>query len=100
MYIGLTEEQERLRQEVRDYYEQLLTPEVRAKLTGAGGVGDEQRKVVRQMGEDGWLGVGWPDGVGRSRLHARSSSSSGSTSRCAPARPCRCSRSTPSARRS
>jgi len=60
MYVGLTEEQGQLQQEVRDYYKQLLTPEVRAKLAGSGGVGDEQRKVVRQMGEDGWLGVGWP----------------------------------------
>ena len=33
---------------------------MRAKLAGAGGVGVEQRKVVRQMGADGWLGVGWP----------------------------------------
>ena len=60
MYIGLTEDQERLRQEVRAYYERLLTPEVRAELTGSGGVGDGNRRVVRQMGEDGWLGVGWP----------------------------------------
>jgi 3-oxocholest-4-en-26-oyl-CoA dehydrogenase alpha subunit len=61
MYIGLTDEQEALRQEVRAYYEELLTPEVRAKLAGAGGVGPENRRVVRQMGEDGWLGVGWPE---------------------------------------
>ncbi len=60
MYIGLTDDQERLRQEVRAYYDRLLTPEVRAELTGAGGVGDANRRVVRQMGEDGWLGVGWP----------------------------------------
>jgi hypothetical protein len=60
MYIGLTDEQRALQHEVRDYYKQLLTPAVRAKLTGAGGVGVEQRKVVRQMGADGWLGVGWP----------------------------------------
>jgi len=60
MYIGLTEEQQQLQQDVRDYYKQLLTPEVRAKLSGAGGVGPEQRKVVKQMGSDGWLGVGWP----------------------------------------
>ena len=60
MYIGLTEDQERLRQEVRAYYDKLLTPEVRAELTGSGGVGDANRRVVRQMGEDGWLGVGWP----------------------------------------
>jgi alkylation response protein AidB-like acyl-CoA dehydrogenase len=60
VYIGLTEDQERLRQEVRAYYDRLLTPEVRAELTGSGGVGDANRRVVRQMGEDGWLGVGWP----------------------------------------
>jgi 3-oxocholest-4-en-26-oyl-CoA dehydrogenase alpha subunit len=60
MYIGLTDEQEALRQEVRAYYEELLTPEVRAKLAGAGGVGPENRRIVRQMGQDGWLGVGWP----------------------------------------
>jgi alkylation response protein AidB-like acyl-CoA dehydrogenase len=61
VYIGLTDEQEKLRQEVREYYAELLTPEVRAKLTGGGGVGSENRRIVRQMGEDGWLGVGWPE---------------------------------------
>ncbi len=60
MYIGLTDEQQALQYEVRDYFKALLTPEVRAKLTGAGGVGAENRKVVKQMGTDGWLGVGWP----------------------------------------
>jgi alkylation response protein AidB-like acyl-CoA dehydrogenase len=64
MYIGLTDEQAALRQEVREYYEKLLTPDVRAKLSGAGGVGPENRRVVRQMGEDGWLGVGWPEQYG------------------------------------
>jgi alkylation response protein AidB-like acyl-CoA dehydrogenase len=64
MYIGLTEEQRQLKEEVRAYYEKLLTPEVRAKLTGSGGVGDENRRVVRQMGADGWLGVGWPKEYG------------------------------------
>jgi alkylation response protein AidB-like acyl-CoA dehydrogenase len=60
MYIGLTDEQQALQREVRDYFKALLTPEVRAKLAGAGGVGSENRKVVKQMGADGWLGVGWP----------------------------------------
>jgi len=64
MYIGLTEAQERLRQEVRNYYEHLLTPEVRAELAHTGGVGPAVRKVVRQMGTDGWLGVGWPTEYG------------------------------------
>src|SRR3954471_5982625 len=60
MYIGLTEEQEALRQEVRAYYADLLTPETRAELGKGGGVGPAMRGVVRRMGEDGWLGVGWP----------------------------------------
>ena len=60
MYIGLTEEQEALQREVRAYYAELLTPKTRAELAGGGGVGGPMRRVVRQMGEDGWLGVGWP----------------------------------------
>src|SRR5688572_28590384 len=60
MYIGLTEEQEALQREVREYYAELLTPETRAELAGGGGVGPAMRRVVSQMGEDGWLGVGWP----------------------------------------
>ena len=64
MYIGLTDEQRQLQREVRDYYKQLLTPEVRASLHGAGGVGPAMRKVVKQMGSDGWLGVGWPKEYG------------------------------------
>ena len=64
MYIGLTDEQERLRQEIRAYFEDLLSPEVRASLKGSQGIGPEMRKVVRQMGDDGWLGVGWPKEYG------------------------------------
>src|SRR3954469_25773982 len=60
MYIGLTEEQQALQQEVREYYAALLTPETRAELGKGGGVGPAMRRVVRRMGEDGWLGVGWP----------------------------------------
>ncbi len=60
MYIGLTEDQQKLQLEVRDYYRKLLTPEVRASLGRGGGVGPAMRKIVRQMGSDGWLGVGWP----------------------------------------
>jgi len=64
MYIGLDDEQEALRQELRAYYEQLLTPEVQASLVGTNGVGPEMRAVVRQMGADGWLGIGWPEEYG------------------------------------
>lgn len=60
MYIGYTEQQEQLRQELRSYYTRLLTPEVEAELAESKGIGEAMRRVVRQMGEDGWLGVGWP----------------------------------------
>jgi len=71
VYIGYTEEQEALRQELRSYYAELLTPEVEAELAKSHGVGAELRRVVRQMGEDGWLGIGWPrewGGQGRSAI--------------------------------
>jgi alkylation response protein AidB-like acyl-CoA dehydrogenase len=71
MHIGYTEEQKSLRQELRAYYDQLLTAEVREELSEGGGVGPPMRKVVRQMGADGWLGVGWPKeygGQGRSAI--------------------------------
>jgi alkylation response protein AidB-like acyl-CoA dehydrogenase len=71
MYIGYTEEQEALRSELRAYYDELLTPEVQDALHRGHGVGEATRKVVRQMGEDGWLGIGWPaeyGGQGRSEV--------------------------------
>ncbi len=59
MFIDLTPEQHRLRLQVRDYFNALMTPELRLRLRGAEG-GDEFRQVIRQMGRDGWLAVGWP----------------------------------------
>ena len=64
MYIGLTQKQEDLRQEIRAYFGQLLTPQVRGELAHSGGVGSATRKIVRRMGQDGWLGVGWPTEYG------------------------------------
>jgi alkylation response protein AidB-like acyl-CoA dehydrogenase len=69
--LGYTDEQEKLRQELRSYYADLLTPEVDAELAESRGVGPALRRVVRQMGEDGWLGIGWPveyGGQGRSAI--------------------------------
>jgi alkylation response protein AidB-like acyl-CoA dehydrogenase len=64
MYVGYDEDQQTLRQELRDYYAQLLTPEVQDDLADANGVGPAMRKVVKQMGTDGWLGIGWPEEYG------------------------------------
>jgi len=71
MFIGYSEEQQALRRELRAYYEKLLTPEVQAALHAGRGVGPAMRQVVRQMGADGWLGIGWPveyGGQGRSQI--------------------------------
>ena len=65
MEIGYTEEQEALRTRLRDYYDQLLTPEVEAQLADSHGIGPDMRRVVKQMAEDGWLGIGWPPRVRR-----------------------------------
>jgi alkylation response protein AidB-like acyl-CoA dehydrogenase len=63
MRIAYTPEQERLRRELRGYFGELMTPSVRAALAGGDGdYGDGQayRSVVRQLGRDGWLALGWP----------------------------------------
>ena len=64
MYVGYDEEQQALRRELRDYYAELLTPEVQEGLGDPHRVGPPQRKVVKQMGTDGWLGIGWPEEYG------------------------------------
>ena len=63
MHISFTAEQEQLRQRLRDYFAELMTPDLRTALAssdGEYGDGDAYREVVRQLGRDGWLAVGWP----------------------------------------
>ena len=67
MRIAYSEAQEELRRELRGYFEKLMTPQRRAALTssdGEIGEGDAYRDVVRQMGADGWLALGWPEEFG------------------------------------
>ncbi len=71
MEIGYTEEQAALRQELRSYYANLLTPEVEEALSAAHGIGPTVRRIVAKMARDGWLGIGWPTeygGQGRSAI--------------------------------
>jgi alkylation response protein AidB-like acyl-CoA dehydrogenase len=71
MYIAYSEEQEKLRRDLRAYYDVLLTPEIREGLHQGHGVGPTMRQVVKRMGADGWLGIGWPKeygGQGRSQI--------------------------------
>ena len=63
MYVDYTPEQQELRSEVRAYFSQLMSDELRAQTKSMEG-GDVYKQVVRQMGVDGWLGVGWPTEFG------------------------------------
>jgi 3-oxocholest-4-en-26-oyl-CoA dehydrogenase alpha subunit len=74
MHIAFTEEQDELRKELRAYFAGLMTPEVQEEMAsgrGEYGGGELYKRLVRQMGADGWLGIGWPTewgGQGRSML--------------------------------
>jgi alkylation response protein AidB-like acyl-CoA dehydrogenase len=63
MFIDLTDEQRSLQLQLREYFAALLTPLVRAALR-TDRHGTEYRQLVRQLGRDGWLGVGWPTEYG------------------------------------
>lgn len=63
MYIDLTAEQHKLRDELRAYFADLVTPEEEAEMA-VNRHGDAYRAVVRRMGRDGRLGVGWPKEYG------------------------------------
>ncbi|MER6136672.1 acyl-CoA dehydrogenase family protein [Streptomyces sp. NPDC001815] len=58
MHLAPTERQRRLRAELRAYFRELL-PEG-PSATGP----DEQRALLRRIGADGWLGLGWPEAYG------------------------------------
>jgi alkylation response protein AidB-like acyl-CoA dehydrogenase len=84
--FGLTPEQEQFSREFNEYLDEHLTPELRAESSkflnmnkdtdpgefGRGEYGGPRSKAfIRQMGADGWLGVGWPKeygGQGRSLM--------------------------------
>ncbi len=67
MHLAYTPEQERLRRQLREYFAELMTPELRRGLAGTGGDygdGEAYKAIVRQLGRDGWLALGWPPEYG------------------------------------
>src|SRR6266540_675598 len=59
MLIDLSPEQRALQAELREYFAGLMSEAERATLL-RDRHGTVHRDVVRRMGRDGWLGVGWP----------------------------------------
>jgi 3-oxocholest-4-en-26-oyl-CoA dehydrogenase alpha subunit len=60
VHLAYTPEQEALRDELRAYFADLMTPEVQAEVARGETGGPACLEAVRQMGRDGWLGIGWP----------------------------------------
>jgi alkylation response protein AidB-like acyl-CoA dehydrogenase len=66
MKVELTPAQVSLRDELRAYFSQLMTPELAAECArdmGEGG-GPLWLEALQKMGRDGWIGVGWPQAQG------------------------------------
>ena len=66
MKVEFTPEQKALREELRAYFAELMTPELKAeneRTMGEGG-GPLWREALRKMGADGWIGLGWPKELG------------------------------------
>ena len=73
MRIDYTPEQRALAAELREYFAELMTPERRESLRAGDEYGDgvAYKEIVRQLGKDGWLALGWPaeyGGQGRPML--------------------------------
>jgi alkylation response protein AidB-like acyl-CoA dehydrogenase len=63
MFIDLTDDQRALAAELREYFAGLVSTSER-QVMRTERHGPVYRGVVRRMGRDGWLGVGWPTGYG------------------------------------
>ncbi len=64
VFLTYTDEQRALRDELRTYFGQLMTPELRASLNHGEMEGSPYRDMVRQLGNDGMLGISWPKEYG------------------------------------
>ncbi|MFD4261913.1 acyl-CoA dehydrogenase family protein [Streptomyces sp. NPDC058534] len=53
-----------LRRELRDYFAGLMPEDERRRVGEEGVGGDRFREVVKRLGADGWLGIGWPTEYG------------------------------------
>lgn len=64
MQLQETSAQQRLREELREYFQSLLPEDERREAGAQGAGGPRFREIVRQLGQDGWLGIGWPKEYG------------------------------------
>ncbi len=68
MLLTLTPEQEALRAELREYFADVVTPEVEEEMSRGEMGGPACLEAVRRMGKDNWLAVSWPTEFGGRNL--------------------------------
>jgi alkylation response protein AidB-like acyl-CoA dehydrogenase len=64
MHLAMTPEQEKLQEELRAYFAELVTPEVAEEMSAGELGGPRSLEAIRTLGVDGWLGIGWPKEYG------------------------------------
>ncbi len=64
MYLDLSEESKTLRKELRAYFAEIINDEDRRALVDQTEGGPVFDRILRRMGKDGWLGLGWPEEFG------------------------------------
>jgi alkylation response protein AidB-like acyl-CoA dehydrogenase len=67
MHLAETPAHEKMRAELRAYFAGIMTDELRHTFRNgyyAAEATQAYRQVVRRLGEDGWLGIGWPKDSG------------------------------------
>ncbi|MFI0446569.1 acyl-CoA dehydrogenase family protein [Actinomadura sp. 6N118] len=64
MYPDLSPTSKALRKELREYFAATISPQDREELRKQNEGGPTFDRILRQMGKDGWLGLGWPKEYG------------------------------------
>jgi len=63
MKLAFSAEHEKLRKDLRAYFAKMMTPELKEELRHdfkTEGGGPLWKQTMRQLGKDGWIGLGWP----------------------------------------
>ena len=67
MKIELTKNQQKLKEELKEYFSALLNKELLSEMSDPQffeGGGPEFKKALKIMGQDGWIGLSWPKEFG------------------------------------
>lgn len=60
MQLDYSSAERALGQELRAYFQKLMTPELEEEISVLESSGPLAQRALQQMGKDGWLGIGWP----------------------------------------